>query len=71
LRPIVAASAGFRRCTELATDRQLPLPSTLPPHPSPLAAVWTSGIVQTIIYLDFFYYYVKSWKNNEKLALPP
>ena len=34
-------------------------------------AVWTSGLVQTIIYLDFFYYYVKSWRNNEKLALPP
>jgi ER lumen protein retaining receptor len=33
--------------------------------------VWLSGIVQTVIYLDFFYYYVKSWKNNEKLALPP
>lgn len=32
--------------------------------------VWISGIVQTIVYLDFFYYYIKSWKNNEKLALP-
>lgn len=21
-------------------------------------------------YLDFFYYYAKSWKNNEKLKLP-
>lgn len=33
-------------------------------------AVWISGIVQTIIYIDFFYYYFKSWKNNEKLSLP-
>lgn len=32
--------------------------------------VWISGIVQTILYVDFFYYYLKSWKNNEKLALP-
>lgn len=33
-------------------------------------AVWVSGVVQTIIYIDFFYYYVKSWRNNEKLQLP-
>lgn len=32
--------------------------------------VWVSGIVQTIIYCDFFWYYIKSWRNNEKLALP-
>ncbi|MEW5302918.1 MAG: hypothetical protein WDW36_005655 [Sanguina aurantia] len=32
--------------------------------------VWISGIVQTVVYIDFFYYYIKSWKNNEKLALP-
>eukprot|EP00197_Chlamydomonas_leiostraca_P012206 CAMPEP_0202868522 /NCGR_PEP_ID=MMETSP1391-20130828/10925_1 /ASSEMBLY_ACC=CAM_ASM_000867 /TAXON_ID=1034604 /ORGANISM="Chlamydomonas leiostraca, Strain SAG 11-49" /LENGTH=190 /DNA_ID=CAMNT_0049548703 /DNA_START=148 /DNA_END=720 /DNA_ORIENTATION=- len=32
--------------------------------------VWISGIVQTIIYCDFFWYYIKSWRNNEKLALP-
>lgn len=32
--------------------------------------VWLSGIVQTIIYMDFFYYYITSWKNNKKLALP-
>eukprot|EP00798_Chlamydomonas_sp_ICE-L_P030371 gene30371-35377_t len=32
--------------------------------------VWISGIVQTIIYMDFFYYYITSWKNNKKLALP-
>lgn len=31
---------------------------------------WVSGIIQTILYADFFYYYVKSWKNNQKLALP-
>ncbi len=42
-----------------------------PGRPPACPAVWTSGIVQTIIYLDFFYYYVKSWRNNEKLALPP
>lgn len=32
--------------------------------------VWISGIVQTIVYCDFFWYYVRSWRNNEKLALP-
>mmetsp|Transcript_13367 Transcript_13367/g.40421 ORF Transcript_13367/g.40421 Transcript_13367/m.40421 type:complete len:216 (-) Transcript_13367:2816-3463(-) len=32
--------------------------------------VWVSGVVQTVIYLDFFYYYVQSWRNNEKLSLP-
>ena len=33
-------------------------------------SVWISGIVQTVVYIDFFYYYLKSWKNNEKLQLP-
>jgi len=32
--------------------------------------VWSSGIVQTAIYCDFFYYYIKSWRNNERLSLP-
>jgi len=31
---------------------------------------WTAGIVQTALYADFFYYYLKSWKNNERLQLP-
>ncbi|KAK2972850.1 hypothetical protein RJ640_028378 [Escallonia rubra] len=31
---------------------------------------WVSGVVQTALYADFFYYYVKSWKNKEKLKLP-
>lgn len=35
-----------------------------------LPAVWLSGTVQTAIYCDFFFYYIKAWKNNEKLALP-
>lgn len=29
-----------------------------------------SGIVQTALYADFFYYYFISWKNNAKLKLP-
>ena len=33
--------------------------------------VWISGTVQTIFYCDFFYYYVKSWKNNERLKSAP
>ena len=33
-------------------------------------AVWISGLVQTGLYADFFYYYFKSWQNNEKLSLP-
>lgn len=32
--------------------------------------VWICGVVQTAIYCDFFYYYILSWRNNEKLALP-
>ncbi|KAK4256181.1 hypothetical protein QN277_009079 [Acacia crassicarpa] len=31
---------------------------------------WISGIVQTALYADFFYYYMKSWKNHEMLKLP-
>ncbi|KAL0910537.1 hypothetical protein M5K25_021530 [Dendrobium thyrsiflorum] len=31
---------------------------------------WIAGIVQTALYIDFFYYYFISWKNNEKLKLP-
>ncbi|XP_027105598.2 ER lumen protein-retaining receptor A-like [Coffea eugenioides] len=29
-----------------------------------------SGLVQTALYADFFYYYFLSWKNNAKLKLP-
>jgi ER lumen protein retaining receptor len=32
--------------------------------------VWVSGAVQTAIYCDFFYYYLRAWRNNEKLSLP-
>ena len=35
-----------------------------------LHAVWISGTVQTALYADFFYYYFRSWQNNEKLSLP-
>ncbi|XP_058103944.1 ER lumen protein-retaining receptor-like [Magnolia sinica] len=31
---------------------------------------WISGIIQTALYADFFYYYIKSWKNREKFRLP-
>ncbi|WOL12831.1 ER lumen protein-retaining receptor [Canna indica] len=31
---------------------------------------WISGLVQTLLYADFFYYYLHSWKNNVKLQLP-
>ncbi|XP_042478575.1 ER lumen protein-retaining receptor A [Macadamia integrifolia] len=29
-----------------------------------------SGLVQTALYADFFYYYFMSWKNSAKLQLP-
>lgn len=32
--------------------------------------VWVSGIVQTVLYLDFFYYYIKCKLDGTKLALP-
>lgn len=31
---------------------------------------WIAGILQTAIYADFFYYYLKAWKENKKLKLP-
>ncbi|KAK4782289.1 hypothetical protein SAY86_016391 [Trapa natans] len=31
---------------------------------------WIAGLVQTLLYADFFYYYFLSWKNNKKLELP-
>ncbi|KAJ6416763.1 hypothetical protein OIU84_002606 [Salix udensis] len=39
----------------------------------PLFTRWiacVSGLVQTALYADFFYYYFVSWKNNAKLQLP-
>ena len=38
-------------------------------RPSP-STVWISGALQTGLYLDFFYYYLRAWRNNEKLSLP-
>ncbi|KAL4458742.1 hypothetical protein ABPG75_013607 [Micractinium tetrahymenae] len=32
--------------------------------------VWISGVVQTGLYLDFFYYYYLAWKSNKRLQLP-
>ncbi|KDD73875.1 ER lumen protein retaining receptor [Helicosporidium sp. ATCC 50920] len=32
--------------------------------------VWASGLVQTGLYADFFYYYFLCWKNNKTLSLP-
>ncbi|XLR56617.1 hypothetical protein S83_007289, partial [Arachis hypogaea] len=29
-----------------------------------------SGVVQTALYVDFFYYLPINWKNNSKLKLP-
>lgn len=31
---------------------------------------WIAGLVQTLLYADFFYYYINSWKKNVKLQLP-
>lgn len=32
--------------------------------------VWVSGVVQTALYCDFFYYYLMAWRNQERLKLP-
>ena len=32
--------------------------------------VWVSGVVQTLLYADFFYYYALCWKANKRLSLP-
>ncbi|XP_062093217.1 ER lumen protein-retaining receptor-like [Humulus lupulus] len=31
---------------------------------------WLSGLLQTTLYADFFYYYIKSWQKHEELKLP-
>lgn len=32
--------------------------------------VWISGVAQTALYADFFYYYALCWKANQRLQLP-
>merc|ERR1712130_154619 len=32
--------------------------------------VWLSGLLQTGLYADFFYYYFQAWQNNDRLKLP-
>ena len=32
--------------------------------------VWLSGLLQTGLYADFFYYYAACWKANKRLQLP-
>jgi hypothetical protein len=32
--------------------------------------VWLSGLLQTGLYADFFYYYAVCWKANKRLQLP-
>jgi hypothetical protein len=39
-------------------------------HARRVRAVWLAGLLQTGLYADFFYYYFKSWKANDKLKLP-
>ncbi|CAM6113163.1 unnamed protein product [Calypogeia fissa] len=31
---------------------------------------WGAGVVQTLLYADFFYYYIRSWRRSERLNLP-
>ncbi|KAA6377128.1 MAG: hypothetical protein EZS28_027344, partial [Streblomastix strix] len=31
---------------------------------------WTCGIVQSLLYADFFYLYLKARANGKKLVLP-
>mmetsp|Transcript_26798 Transcript_26798/g.37089 ORF Transcript_26798/g.37089 Transcript_26798/m.37089 type:complete len:224 (-) Transcript_26798:156-827(-) len=31
---------------------------------------WIAGIVQTVIYCDFFFYYLKAWKSGGRTRLP-
>jgi ER lumen protein retaining receptor len=32
--------------------------------------VWVAGIIQTILYLDFFYYYIKCKLDGKNVSLP-
>jgi hypothetical protein len=61
-----ATDNGWVRACNAASSMGMPACMWLPCA----FAVWVSGIVQTIVYCDFFYYYLKSWKENKKLALP-
>ncbi|KAF8044405.1 hypothetical protein BT93_A2407 [Corymbia citriodora subsp. variegata] len=54
-RALYIVNWGYRFFTETHKIRWIP---------------WVSGLVQTALYADFFYYYIKSWKNHEKLKLP-
>ena len=45
-------------------------PSAAHTCPPPHLTVWICGVVQTALYGDFFWYYYKAWKNNERLSLP-
>ena len=58
---------GYRHWIGASARRCAPRP---PRAEARRLAVWISGTVQTIFYCDFFYYYLKSWKNNERLSLP-
>ncbi|XP_031286058.1 uncharacterized protein LOC116144765 [Pistacia vera] len=35
-----------------------------------LKTAWVSGLIQTALYADFFYYYFRSWENRKKLKQP-
>jgi ER lumen protein retaining receptor len=32
--------------------------------------VWTTGIIQTLVYCDFLYYYVKAFLKGTEMELP-
>lgn len=40
-------------------------------HRRKLWLAWGCGIIQTILYADFFYYYILSRRQGKKLRLPP
>jgi hypothetical protein len=71
MRPLPASTGGRLHC--LAGDAPAPCfawrPTSRLPFPI-LRAVWVSGVLQTALYGDFFYYYLKCLKGNKKLSLP-
>jgi hypothetical protein len=61
----------FNQFHQTQSSLQSPhLAGACPPSSLAVPAVWLAGLLQTALYADFFYYYVKSWQANDKLKLP-
>jgi len=79
---VYISSTGFIESSRCVSVYPLTLPPTLPPlntwdvcvnkqeHHYWQPLVWVSGLVQTLLYADFFYYYWIALKEGSKFQLP-